>query len=194
MAGPAVRQGVGGAVLDHALIEEALAGSRDAFDALIQPRIDRLFHTALAILRHDADARDAVQDACVKAWRQLGRLRDNDRFDAWLGQILLNSCRERLRTRRRAVVREIAIPADPESGTELPSGSQPMADRVAEVDAIRRAFLRLRPEDRIVLALKHGELRPITEIATLLGEPEGTVKWRLHEARKSLARALERER
>jgi RNA polymerase sigma-70 factor (ECF subfamily) len=189
-----VTGGLGGAALDRALVEQAGSGDLEAYDALVQPRVDRLYHTALAILRHEADARDAVQDSCVQAWRQLSRLRDADRFDAWLGRILLNTCRERLRSRRRTVVREIALADGPDDGPELPGPGPALADRVAEVDAVRRAFLRLRPDERIVLALHHGEQRGIAEIADLLETPQGTVKWRLHEARKALARALERER
>ena len=193
MAG-SVTGGLGGAALDRALVEQAGAGDLEAYDALVQPRVDQLYHTALAILRHEADARDAVQDSCVRAWRQLSRLREADRFDAWLGRILLNTCRERLRSRRRTVIREIALADGPDDGPELPRPGPSLADRVAEVDAVRRAFLRLRPEERIVLALHHGEQRGIAEIANLLETPQGTVKWRLHEARKALARALERER
>ena len=182
------------AAVDRALVEQAGAGNLEAYDALVQPRVDRLYHTALAILRHEADARDAVQDSCVQAWRQLARLREADRFDAWLGRILLNTCRERLRSRRRMVVREIALSDGADDGPELPGPGPALADRVAGVDAVRRAFLRLRADERIVLALHHGEQRGISEIAGLLEMPEGTVKWRLHEARKALARALERER
>jgi RNA polymerase sigma-70 factor (ECF subfamily) len=194
VAGSAVRGGLARAALDRALIEHAATGDRDAYDALIRPRVDGLFHVALAILRHEADARDAVQDACVQAWRQLVRLREPDRFDAWLGRILVNACRERLRTRRRAIIREIAIADGPEDGPELPARGPSVADRVADVDAVRRAFLRLKPDHRVVLALYHGEQRPIGEIGRLLETPDGTVKWRLHEARRALAKALERER
>ncbi len=179
---------------DRALVERAASGDREAYDALLQPRLDALYHTALAILRHEADARDAVQDTCVHAWRHLRSLREPERFDAWAGRILLNACRGRLRSRRRVQVREIEMPAHGTGVEDRPATDPPVAQRVADVDAVRRAFLRLRPEERVLLGLHHAEQRPIEEISRLLGVPIGTVKWRLHAARQALAKALERER
>lgn len=178
---------------DRALVELAAEGDRDAFEALVQARLARLFHTALGILRHEADARDAVQDSCVAAWKHLRRLRDPDRFDAWLARILVNACRARLRQRGTARVREIDV-SIAGAGEGVPSTDPLMAERVVEADAVRRAFVRLRPDQRVILALHHADRRPITEIADLLDIPEGTVKWRLHVARQALAAALERER
>jgi len=173
------------------LFARAAAGDLDAFDALMAPRINGLHHTALAILRHEADAADAVQDACVRAWREIRRLRELDRFDAWLSRILVNACRDRLRSRRRASVREIHVDV---LGTREPSSSAgAVADYLAQVDSVRRAFLRLKPDERILLGLHHGERLPVDAIAELMSMPVGTVKWRLFEARKSLAKALERE-
>ena len=93
VAGSAARAGVPAPARDLVLIEAAAGGDRAAFDALIESRLNGLFHTALAILRHDADARDAVQDSCVQAWRRLDRLRERERFDAWLGRSV--ACRRR---------------------------------------------------------------------------------------------------
>src|SRR5438093_2436971 len=109
VAGSAARAGVPAPARDLVLIEAAAGGDRAAFDALIESRLNGLFHTALAILRHDADARDAVQDSCVQAWRRLDRLRERERFDAWLGRILMNECRGLLRSRRRVQIREIDL-------------------------------------------------------------------------------------
>lgn len=178
---------------DRTLIERSAAGDREAFDALIRPRLGAMFHTALGILRHEADARDVVQEACLGAWRALCRLKDPERFDAWLTRILVNGCRDRLRARSRTRVSEIhfAIAGD---GTSQPPTQASMAAEVDESRAIRRAFERLRPDQRVLLALHHADGRPIQEIARVLDLPEGTVKWRLHAARQALAAALERER
>lgn len=171
--------------VDRTLIERSATGDRDAYDSLIGGRISGLYHTALGILRHDADAQDAVQDACVQAWHHLGSLREPDRFDAWLGRILVNSCRERLRSRSRARVREIEMTLVDEPQVDAP-------DAVTAL-AIRHAFGRLKADDRIILGLHHADHRPIHEIAQLLGIAEGTAKWRLHAARQALAAALRRE-
>jgi RNA polymerase sigma-70 factor (ECF subfamily) len=178
---------------DEALLERAARGEPEAFDALIRPRLDRLFRMAMAITRSDADARDAVQEACVLAWRELPRLRDRRRFDAWLSQILVNACRGLLRRQRRVRVREVDVDdtsAAPPAAYATASG----ADQLAEAEMIRRAFVRLDAETRSLLVLHYVEERPLAEIGRVLGDPVGTIKWRLSKARRALDRALEVER
>lgn len=176
------------------LLERAAGGDAAAFDALIRPRLDRLFRMAMAITRSEADARDAVQEACVSAWRQLPRLRTPDRFDSWLAQILVNACRVHLRRQRRANVREIPMgePLDVQSPGGSSTGGH--GETIAEVEAIRRAFERLDPDVRALLVLHYQEEQPLAEIARAMGAPVGTIKWRLSNARKALYRALEVER
>ena len=178
----------GAAPDEPVVIERARAGDAEAFEALIAPRIDALFRTAWAILGNEADARDATQDACVSAWKHLPRLRDITSFDAWLGRVLVNSCRMLLRRQRR--VREIAIPDafEPEGPTA------DRADAIDDVELVARAFDRLDPDARALLALHHLRHEPVARIAASLGIPVGTVKWRLHAARRELERALEGER
>lgn len=179
---------------DVALAERAARGDTEAFDALIRPRLDRLFRMAVAITRNESDARDAVQEACVSAWRELPRLRGQAQFDSWLGQILVNACRGLLRRRRRVHVREIAVDAMPASSSwdETVATDGP-ADATGEVEAIRRAFDRLDPAVRSLLVLHYVEERPLAEIGRILGAPVGTIKWRLSKARGALDRALEVE-
>jgi RNA polymerase sigma-70 factor (ECF subfamily) len=179
---------------DETLIARAADGDAMAFDGLLRSRLDRLFRMAVAITRNEADARDAVQEACVSAWRQLPRLRARDRFDSWLAQILVNACRAHLRRQRRSNVREVAV-EDPEAGptpAALSTGGH--GEQIAEVEAIRLAFERLDPDVRALLVLHYQEEQPLAEIARALGAPVGTIKWRLSNARKALDRALEVER
>jgi RNA polymerase sigma-70 factor, ECF subfamily len=175
------------------LVERAQAGDRSAYELLIRSRLERLLRLALSIVGNEADARDAVQESCLKAWRELPRLRDADRFEAWLWRITINACRSSLRGRRRASVHEIVVD-DTAPGSEPIQPGNAFADDVTVKDAIRRAFRRLDPDKRSILVLHYVEERPVTEIARLLGIAEGTAKSRLHAARKSLERALEAER
>jgi RNA polymerase sigma-70 factor, ECF subfamily len=177
-----------------ALVERAAAGDADAFDLLIRPRLDRLFRMAVAITRNESDARDAVQEACVSAWRELPRLRNRERFDSWIAQILVNACRGLLRRRRRVQVRE--IPADQiyaGAGVHEKLVTAGPAEATGEVEAIRRAFERLDTGTRSLLVLHYVEERPLAEIGRILGAPVGTIKWRLSRARRVLDRALEVE-
>jgi RNA polymerase sigma-70 factor (ECF subfamily) len=91
-------------------------------------------------------------------------------------------------------VREIDLSAFGDGPQEATARGPSLAQHVVEADAVRRAFLRLRAEERVLLALHHADGRSVDEISELFGAPAGTVKWRLHSARKALAKALERER
>ncbi len=183
---------------DDALVRRARAGDIAAFDSLVATRIDRCYRLAWSILLNEADAADAVQDAFVAAWRQLPRLRDSSVFDGWLNRIVANAAR--MARRHRVRLREVQVgqrSPDESDSTEREMAGDPYArtaiDDVADNDAITRAFDRLRPEERAILALHHVDQRPVAEIARTLGIPTGTAKWRLHAARRALERAMEAE-
>jgi RNA polymerase sigma factor (sigma-70 family) len=171
----------------------AAAGNLDAFDAVLSGRLDRLYRLAFSITRSETDAREATQTACVQAWRELPRLRDRTKFDSWLSQIIVNSCRMLLRGRRRETVRELSMD-DPDrplpgAGPAVPAA----AERFGESDAIRAAFVRLDVPTRTLLVLHYVEGQPLADIARTMGQPVGTIKWRLSNARRALERALKAE-
>ncbi len=182
---------------DDALVRRARTGDAAAFEALVDTRIDRCYRLAWSVLSNDADAADATQDALVSAWRQLPRLRDPAVFDSWLNRIVANAAlmARRHRVRLREVSVQPAYPGDPATTPEPPQDAHARteADDVVDSDAISRAFDRLRPQDRMILALHHVEERPVAEIARSLGIPVGTAKWRLHAARAALEKAMEAE-
>ena len=182
--------------MDPALIRRAQTGDVDAFTALVAGRFEPMQRTAMAILGHEADARDAVADALAAIWRELPRLRDPLAFDAWSTRILVHACRRRLRGRGRMRVREVAIGAVDASGTGTggAGSSAGPAEGVADRMALERAFDRLDADARTILVLHHLDGRGLTEVASILGIPVGTAKSRLFAARRALERALERER
>jgi RNA polymerase sigma-70 factor (ECF subfamily) len=148
-----------------------MQGDRDAFGILAERSFGRLVGTAGLILR-DADAGDdAVQDALVRAWRDLPGLRDPDRFDAWLFRVLMRSCGDQHRRQRRH--RHDQLPA--EGRRTASDSSQLVADR----DELEMAIGRLSVDHRIVVVLHYylGLSQP--EIAEATGQPVGTVKSRL---------------
>ena len=174
-----------------ALVARARRGDPAAFDDPIRPRMDRLLRLAISITGSEADGRDVVQEACVRVWRELPRLRDPRRFDAWLSRIVADGCRSSLRTRYRSGVHEISLDG---AAVGEPRGREPaVGERVSRADTIRRAFARLDPDKRTILVLHHVEGRSVASIADVLAIPRGTVMWRLHNARRALERALEVE-
>ena len=182
---------------DEALVQRARLGDAAAFDRLVASRIDRCYRLAWSILLNDADAADATQDAFVAAWRELPRLRDASAFDGWLNRIVANAAR--MARRHRVRLREVAVasPSSSDEGPEPERADEPYArteiDDVVDLDAIGRAFDRLKPHERAILTLHHVDERPVDEIARTLGIPAGTAKSRLHSARRALERAMEAE-
>jgi RNA polymerase sigma-70 factor, ECF subfamily len=180
--------------MERALVERARSGDRDAFDCLVRSRVDAVYRTSLAILGDPSDAADATQEAFVSAWRHIASVRDPDLFEAWFGRIHVNACRAQMRRRSRSRVREIQLLEDGDAdGREPASTERAFDDRTADADAFDRAFARLSVDDRTILVLHHLQERPVSEIAAVLGAPEGTVKSRLHRARAALESALAKE-
>ena len=170
--------------MDRDLVEAARRGDRSAFVDLARPRIDRLFAVAHRILRDVDRAEDAVQDALVIAWRDLRGLRDPDRFDAWLGRVLVNVCITQATRERRRTANLRALPVD---GPAAPDDLLMVADR----DQLERGFRRLPPDQRAILVLHHYAGYTPSEIAETLGIPPGTARSRLHHAHRAMRAALE---
>ena len=167
-------------------IGAARDGDVRAFEALMEAGLARTYRLATAVLGSEPDARDAVQEAWLAAWRQLPSLVDPAKFDAWVDRIVVNACRMSLR--RRGRVLEIPI-AD---GFDL-EASAPGPEQVVARHELEQAFGRLTVEQRTILVLHHLEQRPLGAIAEVLAIPVGTAKSRLHTARLALERALEAE-
>ena len=172
------------------LIEQARQGDRAAYEQIVRRKVETVYRTARAILGNDADAEDATQETLLAAWRQIGSLRDADRFDAWLGRITVNACRMAIRGRRRGAVVDLAEASSADLTDRLTSGFE---SRTVSANAFDRAFDRLPVEQRSILVLHHHDELPIADVAARLGIPEGTAKSRLHAARAALDRSLVRE-
>ena len=165
------------------VVEAARGGDHEAFEALATAAGDRLYAIATLILRDRQRAEDAVQDALVHAWRELPRLRDLDRFDAWLHRLIVNACADEGRHQRRWSSEVRMIRSEPTTA----DGAQSLEDR----DQLERGFRRLKPEQRTVVVLHFYVGLPVPEIAETLGIPAGTVKSRLHYATETLRAALD---
>ena len=166
----------------RALVERARRGDHDAFAALVDPSLARLDAAARLVLRDPELARDAVQDALIRAWRDLPGLRDPDRFDAWLRRLTVNACLDLARSRRR---RPIEVEISPLDAPTQPDPSGSLADR----ELVDRALARLDPGHRAVVALHYLLGMPLPDVAASLGIPLGTAKSRLHHALAAMRRS-----
>jgi len=169
--------------VDRDLVERARHGDRDAFAVLVHQVSDSLYSVAYRILRDTGLAEDVLQNALVRAWRRLPKLRDLDRFEAWIYRILVHACydeSQRTRSWRGSV---IALPI------EL-AGTTDETSQIADRDELERAFRWLTIEQRAVFVLHHYLGLPLVEIAELLEIPPGTARSRLHYATQGLRAAL----
>jgi len=164
-------------------VSRAMHGDHDAFAALIGASATRLYTLASLILRDSDRAQDATQEAIVRAWRELPRLRDPERFEAWLRRMVVNACYdEGRRVRRRA---EISLVHLADRQVVDPAAA------LVETDRIEHAFRRLPPDQRTALVLQHRFGLSHPEIAETLGIPVGTVKSRLRYGIAALRASLE---
>jgi len=166
------------------LIERASRGDHDAFAALVGASIGHLTAVARLIVRDHELARDAVQDAYIRAWRDLPGLREPDRFDAWLHRLTVNACLDSLRRRRR---RPIEIDIHP----LVLATTADQLSQVANRDQLDRGFARLPPDQRAVLVLHYYVGMSVPSVADTLGVPLGTVQSRLGRGLAALRAALD---
>jgi RNA polymerase sigma factor (sigma-70 family) len=165
------------------LVRRARGGDRDAYDILVAELVDHLYRIARLILRDYDSAEDAVQEALVRCWRDLPRLREPDRFDAWLNRILMNAITDEARGRRRFGAELTLLRIEPTQADT----SGVLADR----DELARVFDRLTIQHRTIVVLHHYLGLTVDEAATTIGIPVGTAKSRLYYATEALRAALE---
>jgi RNA polymerase sigma-70 factor (ECF subfamily) len=170
--------------MERRLVEQAMHGDEEAFDALIGRVGDHLYSVARRILRDPYLAEDATQRALLDAWQNLPRLRDPDRFDAWAHRLIVNACHAESRRERRHRDNIRLLPFDGPGEPDPASG-------ISTHDQLDHAFLRLGVEHRTVVVLIHYIGLSPAEAAEAMGTPIGTVRSRLHYALRYLREALE---
>lgn len=181
------------------LLDGLRAGEASAFEELVRTQGPRLLAVTRRLLRNDEDARDAVQEAFLNAFKSIGGFEGGSRLGTWLHRIAINAALMKLRTRRRKPERSIEefLPTYLDDGHHV-DRPQPWAES-GEVGAIRaetrqlvRASIDELPDDfRNVLVLRDIEELNTAETAGLLGLSTGAVKVRLHRARQALRTLLD---
>lgn len=179
-------------------LDLARRGDRDAFGRLVRRHQRRVYAAALHILGNHSDADDVTQEAFVRAYRGLGSFDGRADFFTWLYRIAVNTALNALRTGKRGAVlhqrsgEEAAhVGGRPEAlGHGAPSPAQ-RVEHTGEVARVLAAVAELSPALRVTLVLATVEELPHKQIAEILQIPEGTVAWRVNEARRLLRLRLE---
>ena len=156
------------------------------FDERVADSANLAFRVALGVLRRREDAEDVAQEAFLRAHRAFAQLRDRDRFRGWLVRTSFRLALDQQRGRKRRQQREDAVALQPFAAESIEDAlaRRQLADRVnAAIDELPEKL-------RIVTVLAAIEEHDLRQVALLLDVPEGTVKSRLHLARRALAERL----
>lgn len=156
------------------------------FEERVRDSSTLAFRVALGVLRHRQDAEDVAQEAFLRAHRSFASLRDRDRFRSCLVRTAFRLALDHRRAQSRRLVREEAARAE---GTAEASAEEELARREVSV-AVAAAVEALPEKLRVVTVLAAIQEHDVAQVARLLALPEGTVKSRLHLARKALAERL----
>jgi len=189
-----------GTILDEAtLLARMQAGDEDAFEACVRNYSGRLLLVARRILTNEEDARDAVQDALLSAFKGISRFEGLSRIGTWLHRIVVNAALGRLRSRQRhpELSIEDLLPHFGEGEHQIDPPTPWKATSVAILqqqelrELVQRCISRLPETYRIVLLLRDIEGLSTEETAQMLETTIGVVKTRLHRARQALRSLLD---
>jgi RNA polymerase sigma-70 factor, ECF subfamily len=180
-------------VENRELVAQAARGDVEAFTKLVRANSSLVYRVALRMLG-DEDAQDASQEVWVRVWRNIKGFRGDSAFSTWLYRITVNTC---LSLRRREATRheqeyseELPYLPEPPGGDADPEALTLSAERKEEIQA---ALGCVRAEHRAALVLRHMEGLSYTEIAEVMGIPDGTAKGWVSRGRAAMLIALAEE-
>ena len=165
------------------LVEQLKNGSQEAFDILYEKYKNIAVRTAYLIMGNLADSEDVVQDTFVKVWLYAGRIQNADRFQAWMLQILVRTAYRNAQKRRKEFPDEETVSR---MENQIDISSLDKVIQMEEAERLKAAIKALPVRHRSVVVLYYYNQLGIKEIAGMLGIMEGTVKSRLHTARKRM--------
>ncbi len=180
---------------DRALVERARSGDKHAFRVLVQKHQRRAFSVALGLLRDENDAREIVQEAFIRVYRNLARFEGSSSFFTWLYRIITNlAIDHRRKPSRRDHESLEGSQSDDEAPLQLvaPPNADPgeLVHRQQLGESIQRALDALPPYHRAVILMREVEGLSYQEMAEAMSVSKGTIMSRLFHARQKLQRAL----
>jgi RNA polymerase sigma-70 factor (ECF subfamily) len=189
-----------GKARECALVLGLKAGEGASYEQLVREHGGAMLAVARRYLREEDDARDAVQDAMLAAFRSIRFFREDARLSTWLHRITVNACLMKLRSARRRPTARIddLLPHFDDSGHRIEEAGETF-DYAAAADApavrarVRACIEKLPESYRVVLLLRDMEELDTSETAAQLGISVENVKTRLHRARQALKTLIEQE-
>lgn len=162
------------------LIGQSKNGDKSAFSALVEIYQNKLYRTAYGILGNSQDAYDALQDCILKAYLSIGSLRNDYYFKYWMNRILINSCNDIIRRKKKVIYIE---------DSEIRGDSGEYDDSSLDM---KIAMDKLEQKYRLIISLRYYQDLSYEDIAETLNCPVGTVKSRLNYAIKKLRDTMEK--
>ncbi len=179
---------------DDELVDRACGGDKSAFRELVRRHEKRIQGLALHMLRSRTDAEDVTQETFLRAFRSLSRFDGRSEFYTWIYRIAVNLCLNRIRSRKSSRISHDTD--DPRLGSQL-ADDRPATCNPASAAQRRELYLllckgvdSLSETLRTTLILVCIDGRSHEDVAVILGAPEGTIAWRIHEARRKLREFL----
>lgn len=195
---PSEETAAGAAYAD--LVRQAAGGDREAMERLLMRAQETAYRFSLLVCGHPQDAEDVMQDALLKTYRYVSRIKEPSAFRTWLYTTVQNACRMRRRRRvgepsHLTSIEQGATGPDGEAGPLEVEGHDRPADQLV-IDSwvgrrLRRALQALPPSYRMIVVLREMEGLSTREVAGVAGISEANVKTRLHRARVMLRESLE---
>jgi len=167
---------------DGELVRLVLSGDRERYGALVERYREEFGRLARALVGDPDTADDALQEAFIAAYRNLGRCRDPDRFKVWLYRIVANCCHDARRRRPTVPIDDVDPPSRERTDARLEAGEL--------AATLQIAMEALTPEQREAFVMKEIEDKSYEEMTTLLGLKIDALRMRVHRARDVLRQRL----
>ncbi len=165
------------------LVERAKNGDANAFNELIEENKCKIYKTAKAILKDEDDVCDAIQEALIRAYNNIGKLENNEYFSTWLIRIVINKCYDIAKINQKKNTKVVSFEEAEEIKTYDTYNESIVENVLKNIDS----------DLREVTVLYYYDDISIKDIAKMLNIPEGTVKSKLSRARNKLYEMLKEE-
>lgn len=166
---------------------------QDRFDELVRPHFDALYVSAVRLTRSEQDAEDLLQEVLMKSLAWLDELEQVEFRKAWLVKVMYNTFIDQTRSDQRSPLKQADAANDPDQEPAHEESLDLLFDRHQRVERILRAMRYMSYEDCSLIGMHDVEGLTIKELREVTGMPEGTIKARLHRARKKLGRLLQND-
>ncbi|MFZ3580183.1 sigma-70 family RNA polymerase sigma factor [Virgibacillus sp. DJP39] len=170
-------------VIDETDVRLAQKGDKAAFTRLIKESQNSLYRIAKGILNHEEDCADAIQEAIIKSYNSIHKVKKPQYFKTWLTRIVINQCYDLLKQRKKIIPTESVEPLLQSQTEQAQNDYYQLSEGLDNLNTMHRT----------IITLFYYEQLTIQEISEILKVREGTVKSRLNRARNRLADYLEKD-